>query len=146
MANPYQDFTVSKPYWDTACNRYRIRLKTPEGRKTSTLFARYLMEVYLGRFLTDKERVHHKDEDTRNDSLDNLELTTLSAHGRKHHGEKAFIAFVCPACGRIGCANVAKVKYEKNKYRPEHYKEYRGPFCSKDCATWYRWHGPAESP
>lgn len=43
-----------------------------------------VMEKKLGRFLTDDERVHHKDEVKDNNAPDNLELTTDSKHARLH--------------------------------------------------------------
>lgn len=45
---------------------------------------RYIMEVHLGRELHPREIVHHKDENKLNNSLDNLEITTISEHNRIH--------------------------------------------------------------
>ena len=45
---------------------------------------RYIMEQYLGRELTRSEVVHHKDGDKANNDIENLELTTLSEHTRRH--------------------------------------------------------------
>ena len=50
---------------------------------------RHIMEVYLGRNLGRKEVVHHKDEDTRNNDISNLELTDYKSHNRFHgHTER----------------------------------------------------------
>jgi hypothetical protein len=45
---------------------------------------RYLMEKKIGRHLRENEVVHHKDKDTLNNSLDNLELMSVKEHCRLH--------------------------------------------------------------
>lgn len=45
---------------------------------------RLIVEARLGRFLTDNEIVHHKDEDPENNRWDNLEIMTQSEHARIH--------------------------------------------------------------
>jgi len=46
-----------------------------------------LMEQRLGRSLHPDEVVHHRDGDKHNNSIDNLELMTRSAHARHHRTE-----------------------------------------------------------
>lgn len=45
---------------------------------------RWLMEQLLGRSLTRHEHVHHKNGDTKDNRLDNLELMSASEHSREH--------------------------------------------------------------
>jgi hypothetical protein len=45
---------------------------------------RLVVELDLGRRLTDSEVVHHKDRDRLNNSLDNLEVLTQAEHARLH--------------------------------------------------------------
>lgn len=47
--------------------------------------------------------VHHKDGDCTNDSLDNLEIKTFSAHSRHHHAEhsEAIPKAKCAECGKL---------------------------------------------
>ena len=45
---------------------------------------RYLMEQLLGRKLSRNEVVHHKNGDTRDNRIENLELMLLGDHSRKH--------------------------------------------------------------
>lgn len=42
------------------------------------------MEQFLERTLDRKEIVHHKDENKKNNNIDNLEVMTLSEHTSKH--------------------------------------------------------------
>ena len=43
------------------------------------------MEQHLGRKLLSSEIVHHKDEDSTNDAIDNLEILTRAEHASLHH-------------------------------------------------------------
>lgn len=45
---------------------------------------RYIMEQHLGRKLERWEEVHHKNEDTHDNRIDNLEVKTKSEHFRHH--------------------------------------------------------------
>jgi len=45
---------------------------------------RLIMEVFLGRFLTDSEVVHHKDCNKKNNDINNLEILTPEEHLKKH--------------------------------------------------------------
>lgn len=50
--------------------------------------ARLVMEEYLGRFLSDEEHVHHKNRNTQDDRLENLQVMSASDHGKEHYLEK----------------------------------------------------------
>lgn len=45
---------------------------------------RWLMEQHLGRKLETWESVHHKDENPRNNDIDNLEIMSKSEHSKMH--------------------------------------------------------------
>ena len=88
----------------------------PEGRRNVILFntqfdrstvsyARYLMSVKLGRFLTDQEEVDHKDDNKTNDDPNNLQILTPEQNREKR--EKHYLNNVqqkfdleCPNCGK----------------------------------------------
>lgn len=46
---------------------------------------RYVMEQFLGRKLTSKEVVHHKDRNRQNNDIENLVLTDHSEHRKFHY-------------------------------------------------------------
>ena len=62
----------------------RTAIYVPDHPKVNNrgyiLYSRYLMEQHLGRYLSEDEEVHHKDDDCSNDDFDNLQLTTSTEH------------------------------------------------------------------
>ena len=88
----------------------------PEGRRNVVLFnsqidrstvsfARYLMSVKLGRFLTDQEEVDHIDDNKTNDDPNNLQILTPEQNREKqrlHYINNVQQKFdlACPYCGK----------------------------------------------
>ena len=88
----------------------------PEGRRNVVLFnsqidrstvsfARYLMSVKLGRFLTDQEEVDHIDNNKTNDDPNNLQILTPEQNREKqrlHYINNVQQKFdlACPYCGK----------------------------------------------
>lgn len=94
--NPYADYKVYGPYLHAGQGRRFVYLVKP-GHRTSTSYARYLMGIHLGRLLTNKEEVDHKDDNKLNDDLDNLVVVSKQenrAKGRK----RTMVELTCPTC------------------------------------------------
>lgn len=70
-------------------NRRNLILVDNFGRLTTVSYARYLMAVKLGRFLTVDEFVDHKDEDKTNDTLRNLQILTRAENIAKQNRARA---------------------------------------------------------
>jgi hypothetical protein len=107
----------------------------PEGRKTvilfnsdknrsSTAYARYLLAVKEGRYLTENEQADHKDTDKTNDSIDNLQILSVEEHKEKTIFEfsgKTYIDFICETCNNPFKREIRQVKtYTK--------------YCSRECS------------
>ena len=81
-------------------NRARIYLVDDEGNKKFMSYPRYLMEQKLGRKLLPEEDVHHKDGNTLNNELDNLEILMHGEHQRMHSTKYFDTIETCMVCGR----------------------------------------------
>ncbi len=104
------------PRWNggTTINRgYRYIKITPDdpfycmAREDGYVkYSRYLMAKHLGRPLTRKENVHHKDENKLNDIIENLQLFTNVNEHQRFHGIKrgGLIGVICNS--REGTASV----------------------------------------
>jgi hypothetical protein len=58
---------------------------TPNAPRTGYIYEhRQVMEQSLGRLLTTREHVHHKNHDRTDNRLENLELMDTSDHAREH--------------------------------------------------------------
>src|SRR5262245_44546679 len=69
---------LNPPYWE---------IKVADGRAGWVREHRWLMEQKLGRKLDRKEHVHHRNHDTMDNRLENLELLQASEHHRHHAKE-----------------------------------------------------------
>jgi len=91
-----------------------------KGNRRKVAIHRLVMEQYLGRPLTDKEIVHHKDDNIYNNSIENLELTTREDHLNIHgtHGKKEKVSTDpnlawCASCQQF----LPREMFTKNKYK-----------------------------
>lgn len=82
---------------------------------------RIVMENKIGRLLTKKEIVHHKDENKKNNISNNLKITDLSAHSKIHSKGRTNIKLKCFFCKIIFDRELKQVKNRKHS------------FCSRSC-------------
>lgn len=108
------------------CEDGRRRVTLWRGSvRMGTTYARYLMSVKLGRFLTEEEHVDHKDEDKSNDDIDNLQILTplqnvqknneFKAAQRKAAGILVVETIKCDGCGNDFDKPSRNVRYARAK-------------------------------
>jgi len=63
---------------------------------------RLVMSIHIGRMLTSKDVVHHKNGDRTDNRISNLLLTNQSEHARGHKlGTRKFIDLTCARCSTV---------------------------------------------
>lgn len=97
---------------------YRYLTVKVDGK--TKLKHRHIMEQHLGRALLPGEQVHHKDENIRNNEINNLEVMTGAAH-QAQHKQKHPLTTDCTVCGAT--------------FTPAPTKRGRAKTCSTPCAN-----------
>ena len=118
-----------------------VTLKDSHGVTTGTTYARYLMAVKLGRFLTDQEEVDHIDNNKTNDDPNNLQILTPEQNREKqrlHYLNNVQQKFdlACPYCGK-------DFTLTERDMGEKFYKHYTNNgsgliFCSNSCKAKYQ--------
>lgn len=85
-------------------NRRNVCLVNSHKDRTTVSYARYLMSVKLGRFLSNEEHVDHIDNDKTNDSIENLQILTQRENSDKYSKiipRLDRVVYKCPACNKV---------------------------------------------
>jgi hypothetical protein len=90
------------------------------------------MENYLGRSLSSKEIIHHKNGDKKDNTVDNLEIVNASAH-LSYHAKLRGIEYVELTC--INCGKLFKKQAKEERGRIK--RKCNGPLCSRKCSGEY---------
>lgn len=124
---------VNGPYTHTTgrlAGRKYVSITYDDGTRTSMLYSRWLMQEHLGRTLLTSEHVDHKDEDPTNDTLNNLQILSLSENSKKSARLRRSITYVtitCPVCGDEAVKQKRHVDHNKKLGKA-------GPYCGRRCA------------
>lgn len=97
---PFEQYRVYGPYLGIkgSSERRMVTLVSPE-RTTTMAYARYLLCVREGRWLSPEEEADHQDNNPLNDDLDNLQILTPAANKEKSRRPKTTVDLICPECG-----------------------------------------------
>jgi len=109
--------------------RRTIILFNSNEERTSTSYARYLVSVKEGRYLSKEEHVDHIDNDKTNDCLNNLQILSLKENNKKESERRGrlMVEMLCPCCSK---------KFSRRKgttFLVNCYKN-RLSSCSKECS------------
>lgn len=101
-----------------------VKINTNSKDRTTMSYARYLMSVHLGRFLTDDEHVDHKNDDKLDDRIGNFQILTQAENSAKYHvlHPKSMTDLICPECNTS-----FQIESRNFKFKPN-------ACCSRKCA------------
>lgn len=104
---------------------YAVVKSHPKASKRGyVLEHRIVMENALGRLLMDNEVVHHRDENKKNNHPDNLEVMTITEHGKHHAQQPIYLLCVCAQCGTA---------FQRRANQRPSVKGTKNTFCSRSC-------------
>lgn len=118
---------------------------------TQVQIHRDIWRYYFGE-IPENIHIHHRDHNSENNSIENLQPLTPSQHSRLHNEDKFYIRD-CPVCGKnfstkiigdIYCSNACREKASEitnyckfcGKFFPSS-QRFKGGFCSKTCQNKY---------
>ena len=128
----YEDCKIYGPYISRQDNRLRI-VVVKNGSKTTLSYPKYLMELHLGRYLTEDETVDHIDCNVQNNEIPNLRLLSRAEHAAVDAKRCVSQLFKCPMCNGNFSLDGRKLSDAiSNRKRSK-----AGPFCCKSCCGRY---------
>lgn len=82
---------------------YKRRYGDSRERRSTVQYARYLVSVKYGRYLTKEETVDHIDGVKTNNSLENLQVLTSSEDTKKYtyNLRTSLVEIICPVCDTL---------------------------------------------
>ena len=114
------------------CHGYLACTVIENGKKKTVFQHREIVENHLGRPLTRREVVHHRNSNRKDNRIENLKLMTLSGHSKIHGKGIEWVSVTCLQCKKVVIKQAKEERARKAKGRT-------GPFCSKKCVgKWFR--------
>jgi len=100
----YEEYQVYGPY-KRKDGRMHIVLthhisKGQIDKRKTVSYPKYIVENYLGRYLTEDETVDHIDGNFSNNELSNLRVVPRSIHCKSHTSSRVKTSKVCVICGK----------------------------------------------
>ena len=125
---PYEGYTVYRVFHRKQ-GRFMAVLVSKEHR-TTIAWAKYVLEVHLGRKLHPGFQAHHKDENRLNDLVSNLEEKNGLEHLKDHQENmgQLWLLLDCPVCGREFWVEERETHFAKKKGQTS-------TCCSRSCGA-----------
>lgn len=126
----YENYRVYGPYLQTNGKRKIVILIDENGTRKTTAYARYLMECFLNRELSEEETIDHIDGNSLNDEISNLQILSRADNAKKHNKKNKikYKKFICPVCSDVFWIPLRTYKQNQIKQGKA------GPYCSRSCA------------
>lgn len=116
-------------------NRRNAVLYNSNKDRSTVSYARYLMSVYLGRFLASSEHVDHINEDKTDDRIENLQILSCGENSAKNvkfrTGGRLKAYIKCPSCHICFSRNASNTQIYKCKFGAI-------TFCTKTCSDLFK--------
>ena len=129
MKKVYVNGKIYGPYL-AKDNRLRI-VYVENNIKTTVSYPKYLMELNLNRYLTEKETVHHIDGNPLNNDLSNLQILERQEHCKQDALKRDGKTIICQWCKKSFFVKGSKLIQRQRKDKKSN------SFCSKQCTGKY---------
>lgn len=135
---PYTEQFKSGAINQVSDGRRYMTLTRFDGSQYTTSYARYLMSVHLGYFISSEYEVDHIDDDKANDCISNYQLLTPEENLRKYHeycrrnGIWEYITLICSNCNKEYTLSIGNHNRRVETNQSGNY------FCSSECFNVYR--------
>ena len=124
----YENAKIYGPYIPTGNkNRKYVVILFDDKSRTTSSYARYLMECKINRYLTNREEVDHIDDDCTNDNIDNLQILSRLENQAKRKAPT--INVICECCGSDFTMQLKDYNFRQIK------RKQAGPYCSRRCVV-----------
>lgn len=126
---PYNDYYIYKIFHSKEKRFYALLIHKYDKTRTTISYARYLMSVHIGRFLSKDEEVDHINEDKCDDRIENLQILSKSDNIKKNNSflTRKYVELICPICGK----HFEIPKNQSYLQKPG----YKYNTCSKECSN-----------
>lgn len=125
----YENCKFYGPYKSKKDNRLRCIIIDDNGKRKTISYPKYLMEVYLDRYLDVDETIDHIDGNPLNNNIDNLRILNRKEHAYRDIYRNSDVNATCIYCGKAFTIKGSKLSYKNRKNS--------GYFCSRKCSGKY---------